>query len=157
MVSGEAAARRKPGEVLREQGLEAPTRRHGVVKHHTDTERLCRSVEGVEVYRTKAGKLWVSLWAVAALSGLRGKPQAMVLRALRHYAAAPPEERAALCTAWRLHRGQRGFMQALVNPARFSRPVARSPRPRPVAGAGKTSHQQPVVRELPIGKTSAQG
>lgn len=124
--------------MLREQGLEAPTRRNGVAKHASETERLCRVV-GAEVYRTKAQKLWVAAWVVAVLSGLRGKPTPLVLRALRHYAAAPEEERAALCVAWRLHRSARGFMESVVNPARF-RAVARSALPR---AAGKTSHQQP--------------
>lgn len=143
---------RASGDALRDRGLEHATRRNGVAMHHTVTEAVCRAA-GVRFERTKAGKLWIEAWAVAALSTLKGKARTLKVRVLRHYVEATEEERAALLTTYRT--GSREALKAMVDPASWTKAgqaraardeefrrraerKARSPRPAP-----------PVQGELP--------
>jgi hypothetical protein len=107
---------RASGDALRDRGLEYATRRNGVPMHNLATEAVCKAA-GVRFERTKAGRLWIEAWAVAVISTLRGKPDTLKTRVLKHYVAAPEEERAALLTVWRT--GSRVALKAMVDPARW--------------------------------------
>lgn len=132
---------RASGDALRDRGLEYATRRNGVHMHHTATQRVCEAA-GVRFERTKAGRLWIETWAVAVISTLRGKLDTLKVRALKYYATAPEEERAALLTVWRT--GNREALKAMVNPPRWVKAVqGLSPEERAKAGARRKRKAKP--------------